>query len=75
MIAHRGRCSLTGPENTLAGAMAALDAGCDGVEIDLRRTKDGHLVLMHDPTSLFHFEEHDIYQLPRRPSDARGTHP
>ncbi len=51
-IAHRGRCSLTGPENTLAGAIAALDAGCDGVEIDLRRTKDGHLVLMHDPTPM-----------------------
>jgi glycerophosphoryl diester phosphodiesterase len=52
VIAHRGRCSVAGPENTTAGAAAALDAGCDGVEVDVRRTEDGELVLMHDPTPM-----------------------
>lgn len=52
VIAHRGRCSPNSPENTVSGALAALEAGCDGVEVDVRRTKDGELVLMHDPTPM-----------------------
>ena len=28
----------------------ALEIGCDGVEVDIRSTKDGHLVLLHDDT-------------------------
>jgi glycerophosphoryl diester phosphodiesterase len=52
VIAHRGRCTVAGPENTIAGAMAALDAGYDGLEVDVRRTADGALVLMHDPTPM-----------------------
>lgn len=36
-------------ENTLPGFQAALDAGLDGVEIDVRRLADGTLVLHHDP--------------------------
>jgi len=52
VIAHRGRSSLAGPENTVVGALAALADGCDGVEVDVRRTRDGALVLVHDPTPL-----------------------
>lgn len=37
------------PQNTLASLQAALDAGLDGVEFDVRITRDGALVLQHDP--------------------------
>jgi glycerophosphoryl diester phosphodiesterase len=40
----------TMPENTLAGIDAALRDGVDGVEIDVRATHDGHVVLLHDAT-------------------------
>jgi len=36
------------PENTLEAYAAAMDYGADGVELDLRRTADGVLVLFHD---------------------------
>lgn len=36
------------PDNTLAGFLAAA-AVCDGVEVDVRRSGDGKLVLAHDP--------------------------
>ncbi|MEX2230303.1 MAG: glycerophosphodiester phosphodiesterase family protein, partial [Dehalococcoidia bacterium] len=38
----------TMPENTLAGVDAAIRDGADGVEIDVRATADGHVVLLHD---------------------------
>ncbi len=46
-IAHRGACSLA-PENTLAAARKALEAGADMWEVDVAVTSDGQLVLMHD---------------------------
>jgi lipoteichoic acid synthase len=49
VIAHRG-ASADHPENTAAALTAAFDAGSDVIEIDLRRTRDGHLVLFHDNT-------------------------
>jgi len=46
-LGHRGvRHSL--PENTLAAFRKALDAGLDGIETDVQRTRDGTLVLFHD---------------------------
>ena len=48
-IAHRGARSLA-PENTLAAARKALDAGADLWETDLAVTTDGALVLFHDET-------------------------
>jgi glycerophosphoryl diester phosphodiesterase len=45
--AHRG-FSADAPENTIASLEAALAAGADVAEVDLRMTRDGHLVLMHD---------------------------
>ncbi len=46
-LGHRGvRRSL--PENTVAAFEAALGAGLDGLEVDVQRTRDGHLVLTHD---------------------------
>ena len=47
--AHRG-FSTRAPENTLPALQAALDAGADVAEIDVKLTADGHLVLMHDDT-------------------------
>jgi glycerophosphoryl diester phosphodiesterase len=50
VIAHRGLVGPRAPENSVAAVRLALAAGCDGVEVDVRRTADGALVLMHDPT-------------------------
>jgi glycerophosphoryl diester phosphodiesterase len=47
--AHRGYSS-DFPENTLPALEAALEAGADVAEIDVRLTRDGKLVLMHDAT-------------------------
>jgi glycerophosphoryl diester phosphodiesterase len=49
VVGHRG-CALLEPENTLRGFRHALELGCDYVETDVRLTRDGHLVLMHDET-------------------------
>ena len=48
VVAHRGY-SAAAPENTLPALHAAVEAGADGVEIDLQITKDGVVVLFHDP--------------------------
>ena len=45
--AHRG-FSARAPENTLPALEAALEAGAHVAEIDVRLTRDGKLVLMHD---------------------------
>jgi glycerophosphoryl diester phosphodiesterase len=49
VIAHRG-FSGQAPENTLAAFRKAIDAGSDAIEFDVRFSKDGHLVLIHDDT-------------------------
>lgn len=49
VIAHRG-AHREAPENTLASLEKAIEIGCDYVELDVRRTKDGALVIMHDAT-------------------------
>ncbi len=38
------------PENTFAALKRAVELGVDGIEIDIRQTKDNQLVLMHDET-------------------------
>jgi glycerophosphoryl diester phosphodiesterase len=48
VVAHRG-ASLAQPENTLAAFEAALQAGADAVELDVRLTADGIPVVLHDP--------------------------
>ena len=47
VAAHRGN-SAEFPENTLISFKSACDMGVDQVETDVRITKDGELVLMHD---------------------------
>jgi glycerophosphoryl diester phosphodiesterase len=47
VVAHRG-ASHDEAEHTLGAYVAALDAGADGLECDVRLTADGHLVCVHD---------------------------
>ncbi|MDO3399607.1 glycerophosphodiester phosphodiesterase [Mycolicibacterium neoaurum] len=47
VVAHRG-ASAERPEHTLAAYELALQQGADGVECDVRLTRDGHLVCVHD---------------------------
>jgi glycerophosphoryl diester phosphodiesterase len=47
LLGHRGTPRLH-HENTLPGFQAALGAGLDGAELDVRRLGDGHLVIHHD---------------------------
>jgi glycerophosphoryl diester phosphodiesterase len=49
IIAHRG-ASEQRAEHTLPAYLAAIDSGADGLECDVRLTRDGHLVCVHDRT-------------------------
>lgn len=49
VFGHRG-ASGSAPENTLAAFQAALDAGADGVELDVMRCGSGEIVVIHDDT-------------------------
>jgi len=49
VVAHRA-CWLQAPENSLKAIEKCIRLGVDMVEIDVRRTKDGQLILMHDET-------------------------
>ena len=46
-LAHRGGGRLA-PESTLAAFRSAAEAGADALEMDVRRTSDGELVVIHD---------------------------
>jgi glycerophosphoryl diester phosphodiesterase len=48
VIAHRG-ASAAAPENTPDAFRLADRMGADGVELDVRRTPDGRLLVAHDP--------------------------
>lgn len=47
MVAHRGASEAV-PEHTLPAYRQAIDDGADAVECDVRLTRDGHLVCVHD---------------------------
>jgi glycerophosphoryl diester phosphodiesterase len=59
VVAHRG-ASESKAEHTLAAYVSALDLGAEGLECDVRLTRDGHLVCVHDRTV-------------NRTSDGRGV--
>jgi glycerophosphoryl diester phosphodiesterase len=49
VIAHRGH-SLEVPENTIAAYDRAIELGAEMIEADVNISRDGQLVMMHDPT-------------------------
>jgi len=48
-LAHRG-ASASAPENTLEAFRLAMESGAGGLELDVHLTRDGHVVVIHDPT-------------------------
>jgi glycerophosphoryl diester phosphodiesterase len=59
VVAHRGASSSVA-EHTLGAYQAAIASGADALECDVRLTRDGHLVCVHDRTI-------------NRTSDGRGV--
>lgn len=51
IVAHRG-ASFEAPENTLSAFKRAWALGVESVELDVRVTKDGEVVVFHDETTL-----------------------
>ena len=51
VIGHRGASS-EAPENTLVANRLAFQQNADGIEVDVRLTKDHKLVCMHDKNTL-----------------------
>lgn len=49
IIGHRGFAAKH-PENTMTSFRAAIEAGADGIELDVHVSRDGQLVVMHDET-------------------------
>ncbi|NJE30736.1 glycerophosphodiester phosphodiesterase [Thermococcus sp. 18S1] len=49
LLGHRGY-SAKYPENTLLAFKKAVEAGADGIELDVWLTKDGEVVVIHDDT-------------------------
>ena len=49
VLGHRGASAHAG-DNTIEAFELAVAQGADGVELDVRFTADGHVVLHHDPT-------------------------
>ena len=49
IIAHRG-ASAAAPENTLAAFALAADLGADAIELDVKLSKDGAPIILHDET-------------------------
>ena len=49
VVAHRGS-SYALAEHTLGAYLRAIDEGADALECDVRLTRDGHLVCVHDRT-------------------------
>jgi glycerophosphoryl diester phosphodiesterase len=47
LVAHRG-ASAHAPENTLAAFRKAIEVGADAIELDVRLSSDGEVVVIHD---------------------------
>jgi glycerophosphoryl diester phosphodiesterase len=49
VVAHRGQRA-TRPEQTIEAYRVAIELGCEAIECDVQRTRDGRLVMLHDLT-------------------------
>jgi glycerophosphoryl diester phosphodiesterase len=64
ILAHRG-ASVRAPENTLAAVRLAAELGADGVEVDVRLTRDGQLAVLHDTDTRRVAPDQPIYTVKR----------
>lgn len=74
ILAHRGACRRA-TENTLAAFRLAFELGADGVELDVRLSRDGEAVVHHDadlrrtagrPERIVEVSSRDLARLPLR---------
>lgn len=70
IIAHRG-FSAQAPENTLPAVRAGIRSKADFVEVDVQRTKDNKLVILHDQRLTRTTNVEDVY--PSRKNDKLET--
>jgi glycerophosphoryl diester phosphodiesterase len=49
IYAHRG-ASAHAPENTISAFLLAIEHGADGIEFDVKVTRDGRVIVLHDQT-------------------------
>lgn len=75
IVGHRGARHLA-PENTLAALEVAIKHGVDEIEIDVRVTRDGHVILNHDPVvhgddgATYAITAHNLEELQAKKSDV-----
>jgi glycerophosphoryl diester phosphodiesterase len=78
VIGHRGNRAHA-PENTLESFLEAVALGADALEFDLRVSRDGQLVVFHDPTlertsdGRGPVEQHSVAELKRVDAGAKFT--
>lgn len=73
IIAHRGAWKeFNLPENSIASLEKAIELKCDGAEFDVRRTKDGVLVVNHDPLYFGDTIQNNTYAYLNRNKLANG---
>lgn len=77
-IAHRGFKG-NYPENTMLAFSKAIDAGADGIELDVHLTKDGEVVIIHDETldrttdGIGNVKDHTLKELKQYDASAEFT--
>ncbi len=71
LLAHRGYHANV-PENTLAAFEAAVNLGIDGIETDVRMSRDGLPVIMHDRVTP---KRRPVAELTRREIESDFGHP
>lgn len=82
IIAHRGYKALF-PENTILSFLKAMEYGADGIELDVRMSRDGVPVIAHDPfifdktnpNNAFIISETDLKMLKKIPLGMNQTIP
>jgi glycerophosphoryl diester phosphodiesterase len=78
VIGHRGNRAFA-PENTLESFLEAVALGADALEFDLRVSRDGQLVVIHDPTlerttdGQGAVDRHSVAELKRLDAGAKFT--
>lgn len=62
IVAHRGARSVA-PENTLLSAQRAFDFHADQWELDVQESKDGELVVIHDPNFMLTSNAEQVFPM------------